>query len=78
MAYLTLEEVSKIDLFAQDTFFQHFDMYKFSLTYKDELSLATEDYFSLPKEDVHLKIGGGTDVKFSEIAELKEYFSAEE
>ena len=32
LAILTLEEVKKIDLYAQDTFFRHFDMYKFSLT----------------------------------------------
>ena len=78
LAFLTLEEVKKVDLFAQDTFFLHFDMYKFSLTYKDELALQTDDYFSLPSEVKHLKIQEGTAVKSSEINQLSEYFSAEE
>lgn len=78
LAILTLEEVKKIDLYTQDTFFQHFEMYKFSLTFKDEMILSTEDYFSLPDEVKHLKISAGNPIKSSEIEELKEYFSADE
>ena len=53
-------------------------MYKFSLTYKDELYLTTEDYFSLPSESKHKKLNDATPIKSSEIQDLKEYFSAEE
>jgi len=46
LAILTLEEVKLIDLFAQDTFFRHFDMYKFSLTVKDEMQLKQDIFFT--------------------------------
>ena len=42
LAFLTMEEVKKIDLFVQDSFFRHFDMYKFILTVKDELNFTQE------------------------------------
>lgn len=53
-------------------------MYKFSLTFKDELYLSTEDYFSLPAEVKQKKLADATQIKSSEIDELKDYFSAEE
>ena len=53
-------------------------MYKFSLTFKDEMYLSTEDYFSLPHEAKHKKLADATVIKSSEIDELKDYFSAEE
>ena len=53
-------------------------MYKFSLTFKDELHLTTEDYFSLPSETKHKNLTDATAIKSSEIEELKEYFSVEE
>ena len=53
-------------------------MYKYSLTFKDEMALTTEDYFSLPDEVKHLKISDGNPIKSSEIEELQEYFSTEE
>ena len=78
LAVLTLEEVKKVDLYVQDTFFRHFDMYKFSLVFKDELKLNTSEPFALPQVTQHLKISEGKKIKSSEINELAEYFSTEE
>ena len=46
LAILNLDEVKKIDLYTQDSFFRHFDMYKYCLTVKDEMMLKTETIFS--------------------------------
>ena len=35
LAIFTLEDIKKIDLYAQDTFFSQFDLYKFSLTFRE-------------------------------------------
>ena len=35
LAIFSLSDVKKIDLFALDTFYRHFDMYKYALTVKD-------------------------------------------
>ena len=36
-----LDDVKTINLFVLDTFFRHFDMYKYTLTSKDSLQLET-------------------------------------
>ena len=46
LAIFNLEDVKAIDLFAQDTFFRHYDMYKYALTYQVELSLKTGTMFT--------------------------------
>lgn len=46
LSVLTLEDVKKIDLFVQDTFFRHFDMYKYCLTNKEELTLVNTKLFN--------------------------------
>ena len=45
LALLNMEEVRKVDLFVQDSFFRHFDMYKYALVFKDELALTTSETF---------------------------------
>lgn len=77
LAILTLDEVKLIDLFAQDTFFRHFDMYKFSLTVKDEMQLK-QDVFFTHNDSQMTGLGDGKETKYNEINELNEYFSVEE
>lgn len=77
LSILNLEEVKKIDLHTQDTFFRHFDMYKFTLTVKDQCFLKTDQFFS-HAEPVLPKISEGSTIKHSEIKEFKEYFSNDE
>ena len=40
-----LEDVKAIDLFALDTFYRHYDMYKYALTVTDQLQLASMEMF---------------------------------
>ena len=77
LAILTLDEVKLIDLFAQDTFFRHFDMYKFSLTVKDEMQLK-QDVFFTHNDSQMTGLADGKETKYNEINELNEYFSVEE
>ena len=77
LAILNLDEVKKIDLYTQDSFFRHFDMYKFTMTVKDEMFLKTTNVFS-HKDPVIDKISEGKTIKHSDIKDFKEYFSQEE
>jgi len=45
LAIFNLADVKAIDLFVQDTFFKHFDMYFYALTVKDVLQLKTVPIF---------------------------------
>ena len=45
LSIFNLDEVKAIDLFALDTFFRHYDMYKYALTVSKELSLKTQTMF---------------------------------
>ena len=82
LALLNMEDVRKIDLFVQDSFFRHFDMYKYSLVYKDELKLSTTQTFSFynPGKKLlgPLKSENTMPARFSEIKDLQDYFSEEE
>ena len=49
LAIFSLSDVKKIDLYALDTFFRHYDMYKYALTVKDMLHLTTERVMEVPK-----------------------------
>ena len=75
-----MEEVRKVDLFVQDTFFRHFDMYKYSLVYKDELALSTTQTFSFAEPKKPEAIYGSNTQKalFEEVKELRDYFSEDE
>ena len=39
LAIFSLEDIKEIDLFAQDTFYRHYDMYKYALTIRDEMQV---------------------------------------
>ena len=77
LAIFTFEEVKKIDLYAQDSFFRHFDMYKFTLTVKDEMLLKTKDLLKTEKPKLS-KITAGKKARYTDIQDLKGYFSKEE
>ena len=78
LAFLTLEDVKSIDLFVQDSFFRHFDMYKFVLTVKDELVLAQQDFFTQKALPQTSTVAEGSKINFQEVKELQEFFSPEE
>ena len=80
LALLNMEEVKKVDLFVQDSFFRHFDMYKYSLVYKDELALRTAQTFSFkePKKPEAIQGSNTQKALFEEVKELRDYFSEEE
>lgn len=78
LAILDLEEVKKIDLHAQDTFFRHFDMYKYCLTVRDEMRLKTENLLTNVEPNLP-DINGGETVKLAaNLKQLGEYFSEEQ
>ena len=77
LSVLTLEDVKKIDIFAQSSFFKHFEMYQFILTVKDELRLEIDDFYAQRAPPL-VKISEGQPIKFQEIDELTQYFSTEE
>ena len=45
-AILTFDDVKKISNFALDSFFRHFDMYRFCMTNKEEMTLKTGGFFT--------------------------------
>ena len=45
LAIFNLNDVKKIDLFVQDTFIRHFDMYSYAFTAKETLLLKTHKFF---------------------------------
>ena len=71
MAILTFEEVKKINLYVMDTFYRHFDMYKYSMTSKEELNLKSWQMFEQKESEPELKkLDEGKEIKFSEIPQL--------
>ena len=46
LAIFNLDDVKAIDLYALDTFYRHFDMYKYALTVTDMLKLQTTEMFN--------------------------------
>ena len=48
LAIFSLADVKKIDLFVLDTFYRHYDMYKYALTIKDMLHLTTGRMMEVP------------------------------
>lgn len=50
LAIFSLSDVKKIDLFALDTFYRHFDMYKYALTVKDMMHLTSGCMMEAPRQ----------------------------
>ena len=71
MAILTFEDVKKINIYAMDTFYRHFDMYKYCMTSKEELNLTKWKMFDHQESEPQLqKLDEGKNIKFSEIPDL--------
>ena len=49
LAIFSLSDVKKIDLFALDTFYRHYDMYKYALTVKEQLHLTSGGMIEVTK-----------------------------
>lgn len=49
LAIFSLADVKKIDLYALDTFYRHFDMYKYALTVKEQLHLTSGGMMEVPR-----------------------------
>ena len=77
MAILTLEDLKKVDIFVQNSFFKHFEMYRHTMTVKDSMNLSTDRAFTFSKP-ILPDINEGQAVSFKTLPELGEYFSPEE
>ena len=77
LAIFSLADVKKIDLFALDTFYRHFDMYKYALTVKDMLHLTTGQMMVVP-QPVFADLGEASAAEVAELDELQEYMSQQE
>ncbi len=77
LAIFSLTDVKKIDLFALDTFYRHFDMYKYALTVKDMLHLTTEKMMEVPKP-AFCELNDASTIEVTQLDELQEYMSQNE
>ena len=77
MAILTLEDLKKVDIFVQSSFFKHFEMYRHILTVKDAMTFKTDRVFT-HTEQLLPKVEEGKVVNFKVVPELNEFFSVEE
>lgn len=77
LAIFSLTDVKKIDLFALDTFYRHFDMYKYALTVKDMLHLTTGEMMVVPQPAFAELNDAGT-AEVAELDELQDYMSQQE
>ena len=77
LAIFSLSDVKKIDLFVLDTFYRHYDMYKYALTIKDQLHLTTGQLMEVP-QPVFADLGDANAVEVSQLGELQEYMSTQE
>ena len=46
LAIFNLDDVKKIDAFVLDSFYRHYEMYKYALTVQDNLVLKTNELYS--------------------------------
>ena len=77
LAIFSLADVKKIDLFALDTFYRHFDMYKYALTVKDMLCLTTGQMMEVA-QPTFADLGEANVVEVTQLDELQEYMSQNE
>ena len=77
LAIFSLSDVKKIDLFALDTFYRHFDMYKYALTVRDMLHLTTGEMMVVP-QPVFAELNEAGSAEVAELDELQDYMSAQE
>ena len=77
LAIFNLDDVKAIDLFALDTFYRHYDMYKYALTVQDQLQLNTVEMF-IQKEPVVSSLVTGQEMAIYEVPELMQFLSESE
>ncbi len=78
LAFFSLNDVKKIDLFVQDTYFKHFSMYQYTLTVKDQLELKTKTTFEPNEPAVIDLLNSAVEVPAREIDEIYQYLSQTE
>lgn len=77
LAIFSLSDIKKIDLFALDTLYRHFDMYIFALTVKDMLHLTQSKMMEAPRPSF-AELGEAETIEVTQIDELQEYMSQNE
>lgn len=77
LAIFSLADVKKIDLFALDTFYRHFDMYSYALTVKDMLHLTSGQMMEVAKP-TFAGLNEASVVEVTQLDELQEYMSENE
>lgn len=74
LAIFNLQDVKDIDEFALDTFYRHYDMYKYAMTVKDMLHLKTGGMQMVEQTAFH-DLNGAEEVLMRDIEELENYMS---
>ena len=77
LAIFSLSDIKKIDLFALDTFYRHFDMYTYALTVKDMLHLTQSHMMETPKPSF-AQLDEAETMEVTQIDQLQEYMSQNE
>merc|ERR1712151_1028457 len=77
LAIFNLQDVKQIDEFALDTFYRHYDMYKYALTVKDLLHLSSSQGHEV-EEVQYADLTQSKEVSMHNFAELQLYMSQQE
>ena len=77
LAIFSLADVKKIDLFALDTLYRHFDMYAYALTVKDMLHLTSGQMMEIA-QPTFAELNDANVVEVTQLDELQEYMSQNE
>ena len=75
LAIFSLQDVKEIDLFVQDTFYRHYDMYKYTLTAQVMLNLSSGPAMVEPKRQKAADLKAAKELKVTEVDILQEYMS---
>ena len=78
LCIFTLQDVKAIDLFVQDSFLKHFDMYAYALTVKDVLQLQTVPVFENVEPESAQSLAEAKEIPAREIEQVYEYLTDEE
>ena len=78
LAIFSLQDVKDIDLFVLDTFYRHYDMYKYALTVEDQLHLCSRPAMKEMPELKASDLRAAREIRVTEIDIMQEYMSQEE
>ena len=67
LAVFNLQDVKDIDLYVLDTFYRHYDMYKYALTVKDQLQLKSRTVMQVRIEPKASDLKGAKEVKVTDL-----------